>query len=107
MNDRPGAYRAASFNTVLQFSHITWPIVSDQDTHGFLAQLVRPSGTTRTLFEELRRQQRDILASFPKGWNSQVQHIQAVEKIQAERALRDRLLQIAIGRSQNAHVNWH
>src|SRR6266567_787077 len=90
----------------MQFSS-SRPIMSDQDTHSFIAQFVLTSITTRTLFEKLCSEQWDILTAFPKRCNSQVQHVQPVEEIQAERTLCDRLLQISVGSSQDAHVDWH
>ena len=66
----------------------------------------RPS-RDRDVFEETFSQQYHVIVAIAKRRNSDIEHIHAVIQIRAERAFRDRLMQIAIGRGDRANVGPH
>ena len=55
--------------------------------------------------EKLVRQDRNVLATIPQRRHHDVDDVQAVEQVLAERPLLDHVSQVAIGRGDHAHVD--
>ena len=53
---------------------------------------------------EERGEERDVLAPLGERRDADREHLQAVEEVLAEPALRDRLLQVGVGRGDDPHV---
>src|SRR5438093_799695 len=53
---------------------------------------------------EERGEERDVLAPLGERRDADREHLQAVEEVLAEPALRDRLLQVGVGRGDEPHV---
>ena len=59
----------------------------------------------RRLLEKMFHQQRDVLASFGKGWNHQLDNSEAIVQILAKRPASHERLQILVGGRNHAHVD--
>ena len=105
MNHRPGIHGTAAFNAVFQFPHIPRPVISNQRFHNVITYAEVPSRNPRKAFEKSAYQEWYILSTFSQGRNPQIKNVEPEEKIAAELALADRLLQIEIGGGHDPHVD--
>jgi len=57
------------------------------------------------LVEIVLNQRRNLLAALAQRWDFETDHIQAIEQVFAELALCDQLLEIGVGRRDDAHID--
>ena len=69
--------------------------------------LRRPSLPLGDLPQDLLREDRHVLQSFPERRQVQADHIQAVEQVLAELAGGDQRLQVDLGGGQDSQVDGH
>lgn len=105
MDYRPGGKGAGPLQAILQLSYIPRPVISEQSFHGVVAQSPLVAPRSGEPFEEIAGKQRNVLSPVAQRRNLQAQHIEPEIKIAAKSALRHGLLEIAIGRRQNPHVD--
>ena len=93
---------------VAQLSHIAWPGVSEQFFSDRLRQADDPLSRSRGKgLKESLGQKQDVGTAGAKGWQLQLNDVDAEEEILAEAAFFHRGLQIVVGRGHDPHVKCH
>ena len=97
-----------ALNGVLKFAHVAGPIVGTQgcdgggrDAFDFARELLR------VLLREVFGEHGDVFASFAQGRHVEGDDVETIKEIGAETTVRERLLQILIGRRDDAHINFN
>ena len=92
---------------IAQFADVPRPAVRDERV---ARVVVEPRGRTAhglaQLLQELLGKQRHIVEAVPQRRQQNVEHLQAVVQVLSEIASLDRLLQVAVRRSNDAHVRF-
>src|ERR1039458_2104497 len=90
------------------FPPMARPVVIHQQAQRALADLAHVlTQLVRELLHEMIGQQRYVLAPRAQRRNANLNHIQTVEQIVAELALRHRLPEIHVRRRHHAHIHPH
>src|SRR5690554_5054363 len=83
----------APLDDVFQLPNVAWPMIVQAKLEGFVRQAKRALVVFGVeLFEEVLRQQRQVLQPLAQGWNSYRENVQPIEQICPEPTLfyRDR-----------------
>ena len=107
-DDRRARQRDVLSDHVVQLTNIAGPFGRDQHLDSLgrvdLAFLI---GLPGNLLQEMRDQQRDVFAPIVERRQLDVDDVQSVVKIFAEATFAHELLQIAVRRRDDAHVDLH
>ena len=97
---------AGTLNRILEFAHVTGPVVGIEDVEGVFAEAHLRSAATagRLTLEEKLGKQAHILAAFAKRWDVDANDVQAVEKVLTEGPLGDFFFEILVRRGEDPHV---
>ena len=92
-------------DAILQFAHISRPVILQQGLHGGGRDLNRcaPSVT----LQKPMGQHGDIGAAFAQGGQAHGHHVQAEVEVLAERAVTVFGFEIAVGGGNHAHIDLH
>ena len=91
---------------VLKLAHVAEPVLVEEQPEGALRNVRRLlSQLVREPLEEVVGQHGDVLAALAQGWDADVDDVEPVEEIVAERPGRDRLLQVDPGGGNHPHVD--
>ena len=91
---------------VLELAHIARPRVLGQRLHRLGRHAVmRERLRARTACRNWLHEQRNVFAALAQRRHDDVDDVEAVEQILAERALRDHVAQVAVRRGDHAHVD--
>src|SRR5262249_335745 len=74
-----------AFHDVFEFTHVAWPVVIHEQFHGRgreMAEWLRVFLTEAV--EEMRKQERNVLAALAERGQAQVNDVQAVKEVLAE-----------------------
>ena len=94
------------FEHVAQLAHVALPAMPGQTLERPAGELhLRLALTGGELAQEVVREQRQVVQPFPQRRNRQGDDLQPVVEIFPERALRDRLLQVAVRRREQPEVH--
>src|SRR4051794_34516669 len=92
MKERPRIHRDHMLHTVLEFPHVTRPVVGEKSVHGLGSDNMPMPVARQEEIQELR----DILLAFPQRRQSERQDLKTVEEIAAESFFFDFSGEIAI-----------
>ncbi|MNS87722.1 hypothetical protein D3C72_1216740 [compost metagenome] len=59
------------------------------------------------MLHEVASQQQDVLAAFAQRRHFDVEHVEAIEQVFTELTFADHFFQVAVGRTENPHVDLH
>ena len=105
MHHFPVARQHGAFECVLELAHVTRPVITGQHIDRRRRDALDVALVlARELLEEVIDEQQHIRLALAQRRNEQGEDVQAVVEILAERAGRDRLLEILVGRRNQAHV---
>lgn len=105
-NGAPVTDNAKPFDQIFKLSHISFPWVLTKKSHALLWYFNRRKGKLLGFFSnQSPYKQRDVVRPFAQRRDHQPQHIQTIKEIQPEFSVRDGLLQIAMRRRDDPHVD--
>ena len=105
-NGTGAAQRAGRFQSMLQLAHVAGPGVLQEHVQRLRGKLLSPGRLMfGDLVEKMFGQLGDIGRTIPQRRHAQRDHVQAVVKILAEAAIRDRFEQVGVGSGDHAHVD--
>ena len=91
---------------VAQLAHVAGVVVGEQQPLGLGRELggrlAHAGGEAR---QEVRRQRQDVLAALAQRRHADVEDVEAVVEVEAERAALDLVGQVLVGRRDDAHVD--
>src|ERR1051325_7274744 len=106
MNDALFAEGTGALDGILQLAHVARPIVGAENFHGLLGDLeILPGAAGHFVFQEVRDQQRDVVAAFGKARQFDGDDVEPVIQVLAELAVLDELFQVIVGRGDNADIH--
>ena len=106
MDHRAVGHRHRRLDRVLQLADVARPGVLQQRLHRLGVDLGDRRGAhRRELFEEVHRQQRDVLGPVAERRQVDPDHVQAVEEVGAEPAHLDLVLQPLVARGDDPDVD--
>ena len=93
---------------VLELADVARPVVVDQQPERALRELADLlADLLRQALDEGVGEQGDVLAALAQGRDADVDHVEPVEQVVAERAGRDRLLEVDPRGRDHPHVDAH
>ena len=104
-DDRSLGERHVLAHHVLQLADVPGPVGRRQQFDRFRRIDLALAGLGGDLGEEVRDQQRDVLAAAIERGHLDVHHVQPVIQVLAELALGEQLLQVAVGGGDDPHVH--
>ena len=104
----PAAHCHGMFDSIFEFPNVPRPEISLENIHDVRVEIKhhRPHLQGKPS-QEVPRQRFDIARAFPQGRNVNGNNADTVIEILAELAIRDHLLQVAVGGSNQAHIDGH
>src|ERR1700680_1021572 len=102
--NRTRAKSNRAFNHVLQFTNVSRPIVAHYIDPKFARDARDWAYRVVILSQEGRYEQRNVEPVVSQGRNGYLEDVQPIVKVLAEFSLFDGLLQITIGRGDDAHI---
>src|SRR5690606_30944420 len=100
-----GRERGATLDEVLQFAHVARPVAFEQRFQRGRCKALRRARCRVDAIEEMRGQQRNVLAPLAQRRQAQVDHVETIEKILAELAAFHALAQVLVGGGDDADVD--
>src|SRR6185436_5240908 len=94
-----------AFDGVLELPNIAWPIVGQQDIQGTGRELDLSADALTRPFQKCRDEEWDVVAPFSESGQADDNYAEAIVQVRAKLLLRDRALQIAVGRRGVAMVD--
>src|SRR6185503_5935405 len=95
-----------AFDHVLELANIAWPRVLGQRLHRLGRHAIDARAARRgELREELLHEHGNVFATITQRRNDDVNDVEAIEQILAERALLDHLAQVTVRRGDDTHVD--
>ena len=102
----PGEQNHCALNDVFELAYVAGPAVALEDVHHLRRNHVDAlSQRVRQPFHEMPSQQRDVASAIAQRGQRDGKDIQPIVQIPAESAVADFVVQISIGRRNNAHVD--
>src|SRR5215468_3739988 len=103
---RTSGQHYSSFNGILQFAYIAWPAIGLQHVHRLLSD-TQPGTVhlTTVMRDEMVHESGDVGTPFMESRDRERHHIEPVVEILTKSATLHSLVQVAIGGSQNTHIN--
>ena len=105
MEDGTRTQRNGAFNGVLQFTHISGPVISDQSPHGFFGNGSNGSLGVGKFLEKSGDQNGDIALAVAQGRQLKLDNIEPEVEVLAKGSGSNRGLQVAIGGGDNSNVD--
>src|SRR5579864_998163 len=100
-----GTHGDGAFQAVFQLTDIAGPLIHLEQFQGVRVDgVLRLPGLANTL-KEIFRQRTNIFLTLTQRRQTKTYHVEAEEKIAAERSLLDRRLQVTAGGGYDAHVD--
>src|SRR5215472_15104673 len=94
-----------ALDRVLEFAHVTGPVVAGQSEQGFFRESLDGFGVLiRIHFQEMHRQELYVFLALAERRNAKVDDVQSIEEIFAESLIFNFLEEVLIRCSENAHV---
>src|SRR5262249_17367436 len=94
-----------SLDCIFELANIAGPIVAGKREHGLLGEAVdRLVVLIRVESQEVHGQKLHIFLSLAKGWNSNVDDIQAIEQVFTESSFLDFFVKVFVRCGENPHV---
>src|SRR5215471_11713940 len=95
-----------AFHDVFEFTHVAWPVVIHEQFHGRGREMPERLRVLLTeAVEEMRKQERDVLAAFAERGQAQVNDVQAVKEVLAEAAFLNQGQEIDVRGGHDADVH--
>src|SRR5258706_8662046 len=95
-----------SLHEIAQFAHIAGPRIAHKDFEGILAELARFLAVLRTEFiQEVADENGNVREAVTERRNEEGNYVQAIEKVLTESPARDFLVEIFVGRGDDANVD--
>src|SRR5690606_23847951 len=105
-DDRAGCQRNVLAHDIFQLAYIAGPFGAHQQLYGFRSiDMPRLTGLLGDLLEEVGDEQRHILPALRERRHFDVHDVEPVIEILAEMPAHDELLQIAVSRGNDAHID--
>src|SRR6266404_3335767 len=105
MKDRAGTQLDSSLDGVFQLAHVSRPIVGDQAAHGVFGDGTHRSLRIGEFLQKCRHQNGDIALAVSKRRQFDLHHVQPEIQILAESSRANGSLEIAVGGSDDTHVD--
>src|SRR6476646_5506113 len=94
------------FDHVLQFAHISWPMILAKHSQSFIADFdARPAVLAAKICQKFSHQQWNVLFAIAKRRNKKGNHVKAIKQVFTEVAFGNLLFQILVCRSYQTHIN--
>ena len=95
-----------ALHLVLQLAHVARPVVGLEELHRLLREARRGLAELgRVALEEVLGEERDVLAALAQRRHADGEDLEAVVEVLAEAPLGDLLLEVAVRRRDDAHVD--
>src|SRR5438093_9025272 len=99
-----GAEHDDALHRVLELADVARPVILDEDAHGLGRDLDLAAVLGVELGEEMIDEHRDLFAPLPKGWDPDLDDVQAVVQVFPELVRPHGGLEVAIGGGDEPHV---
>lgn len=92
---------------VLQLADIAWPVICEQDTFGVRGEVAEGAAFLVGIgAQKMQGDRQYVVLAITQRWQVQRDDMQAVEKVFAKTAFLDLVARIAVGRADEAHIDF-
>ena len=90
---------------VPKLSHVAWPVVLREHLERAIAEALRTPLGLNEVLEKRLREELDVIAAISQRSEIDLEHLQPVVQVGAQLPFVDRLLDVAVARGQDAHID--